>query len=180
MSCLDAIQTPTTLDLLVAFSDLSAFARTVNEQVGHEELFQLMDGYAELVGDIVESGGGRVVKFIGDAALIVFPEDRVDAGVVALLTLKEQGDRWWAEKGLPCRHVIGAHFGPVACGPMGTRSEKRFDVFGASVNKAARLAPRGVALSPQAFRKLSPDTRKRFKKHTPPVTYIPLDEPHRN
>lgn len=180
MSCLHAVQPPTTLELLVAFSDLTAFARTVNEKVGHDELFQLMNDYAELVGDIIEPAGGRVVKFIGDAALIVFPADRVDDGATALLALKEQGDAWWAAQGLPCQHIIKAHFGPVACGPMGTRSEKRFDVFGDSVNTAARLTSRGVALTPQVFRKLSADTRKLFKKHTPPTTYIPVADPHRD
>jgi hypothetical protein len=37
-----------------------------------------------------------------------------------------------------------------------------------------------MALSPQAFRKLEPETRKLFKKHTPPVTYIPVEERHRD
>ena len=36
----------------------------------------------------------------------------------------------------------------------------------------------GFTLTPQAFRQLNPDTRKLFKKHTPPVTYIPLEELH--
>jgi hypothetical protein len=37
----------------------------------------------------------------------------------------------------------------------------------------------GVALSVEAFRKLSPDMRRRFKKHTPPITYIRTEDPHR-
>jgi len=132
-----------------------------------------------LVGDIVESAGGRVIKFIGDAGLVVFPEEKVDAGVLALRELQQRGDQWFADRDSPCRHVVKAHLGPAACGMVGTRTEKRFDVFGATVNTAALLKSRGFAMTPQVFRKLSPDTRKLFKKHTPPVTYIPAEESHR-
>ncbi len=40
-----------------------------------------MDAYYELAGAIVTAGGGRVVKFIGDATLTVFPPEAVDHGV---------------------------------------------------------------------------------------------------
>jgi hypothetical protein len=33
-------------------------------------------------------------------------------------------------------------------------------------------------MTPPAFRALSPETRKMFKKHTPPVTYIALEDSH--
>ena len=69
---------------------------------------------------------------------------------------------------------------PVACGRVGTTAEKRVDVFGVTVNTAALLTSHGLALSPQVFRKLGAETRKLFKKHTPPVTYIPVGEAHRD
>ena len=37
----------------------------------------------------------------------------------------------------------------------------------------------GVTLSVAAFRKLSPPLRRRFRKHTPPVTYIRAEDPRR-
>lgn len=63
-------------------------------------------------------------------------------------------------------------------GPIGTRNDKRLDVFGETVNIAAMLKANGIAITPQVFRKLEPETRKLFKKHTPPVTYIPVEERH--
>jgi class 3 adenylate cyclase len=83
-------------------------------------------------------------------------------------------------RGIPCRHRIKAHFGAAVCGPIGTKTEKRFDVYGQSVNTAATLKSNGMAISPQVFRKLDPETRKLFKKHTLPVTYIPVEESHRD
>ncbi len=178
MTDLKAIQSATEKDLLVAFFDLSRFAREVHK-LSTRELYDLMSGYYEFVGDIIENAGGIIIKFIGDAALIVFNEDRVDEGVLTLKTLKEQGDAWLSQRGMRSHHIMKVHFGPVTCGPVGTRSEKRFDVFGETVNIAATLASNGLAITPQVFRKLSSETRRHFKKHTPPITYIPLEEMYR-
>ena len=177
MQNLDAIQTPQEMDLLVAFADLARFHRNATN-MEPRALFDFLDAYYEFVGDIVEGAGGTVVKFIGDAALIVFSD--ADAGLLALLRLKEEGDAWLRGQNSTCHHYIKAHFGPVTVGPVGTRSAKRFDVFGETVNTCAMLKANGVAITPQAFRSLAPETRKRFKKHTPPVTYIPVEEPHRD
>ena len=58
-------------------------------------------------------------------------------------------------------------------------SPSYFDVIGAEVNTAAMLDHTGLALSVAAFRSLSPVLRKRFKKHTAPITYIRTEDPHR-
>ncbi|MHC5040120.1 MAG: adenylate/guanylate cyclase domain-containing protein [Planctomycetota bacterium] len=179
MEDLRTIDVPTETDLLVAFSDLTLFSRYARSQTA-KTIFETMEGYFELLGEIVEKGGGWVVKCMGDAALIVFPEARAEDGVQALRELKGEGDRWLEARGMSCRHQIKVHFGPVVCGLVGSRKDKRFDVYGQTVNTAALLKANGLALSPQAFRKLGPEARKHFKKHTPPVVYIPVEERHRD
>jgi len=47
------------------------------------------------------------------------------------------------------------------------------------VNTTATLEGSGVTLSVSAFRKLGPELRRRFRKHTPPITYIRLEDPRR-
>ena len=111
---------------------------------------------------------------------VMYKARRVEEGSLALLALKEQGDRWLQGRGLNSRHIIKAHWGDVTCGPIGTRGDKRFDVFGEAVNIAATLQSNGIALTPQLFRKLGADTRRHFKKHTPPITYIAQSEAHRD
>jgi len=74
--------------------------------------------------------------------------------------------------------IIKDHFGSAGAARRGTRTDKRFDVFGVTVNTAAELRPSGFAMTPQVFRKLDPESRRAFKKHTPPITYIPVDERH--
>ena len=175
----DGITTPQEIPLLVAFFDLTKFY-AFSQSVPVDTLFNLLSDYFEFAGDIIESSGGKVIKFIGDAGLMAYPEDRVDAGVMALLDLKRQGDAWLADRKAPSRNHIQAHFGPVKCGLLGTRSEKRFDIIGETVNTAATLKSTGVVITPQVFRKLQPETRKFFKKHTPPITYISLTDQHQN
>ena len=169
----------TELNLVVASSDLTQFARYARGR-SSREIFELMANYFEMVGDIVSAGGGEVIKFMGDAALMTFPEDGVDAGLAALRRLKEEGDDWCESRGMPCRHVIRAHFGDVVRGSIGTRDTKRVDIFGETVNTAFLVKSSGLAVTPQLFRKLGKEARTFLKKHTPPVRYIGAQERHQD
>jgi adenylate cyclase len=164
--------------LLVAFLDLSGFAMQAT-RVTDDELASVMDGWYERLAERVGAAGGRTVKFIGDAALVVFPAARADDGVAALLALKDEADAHFSAAGWPCRANVKAHVGECIAGGYGARGDKRFDVLGKAVNTAAMLDSNGVALSAEAFRALSPAMRQRFKKHTWPVTYIRVEDPHR-
>jgi len=75
-------------------------------------------------------------------------------------------------RGLPCRHTIKAHFGPVVCGPVGPRGDRRFDVYGETVNVAALLNSQGLAITEPAFRKLKARTRRLFRKRAVAATYV--------
>jgi class 3 adenylate cyclase len=163
----------TELPLLICFVDLSRFAVN-SERVSDRDLAILMDEFYTRVCAKVVGAGGAAVKFMGDAALVVFPESQVNDGVLALLELQEECRPWLAGKGWDGQLVVKAHFGSAVAGPFGPREYGRHDVIGSAVNLAATLPARSFALSAQAFRKLSPEMRRRFMKHTPPVTYIPV------
>jgi adenylate cyclase len=175
MTIFDEITSPQEMELLVAFFDLTGYLRYGRDHSARE-LFDTLSAYFEYVGDRVEDSGGKIVKFIGDEGFIVYPAEKVNRGVLALMDLKESGDAWLANRNIPCRNVVQVHFGPVVCGLIGTRSDKRFDVYGETVNIAATMESDGFAITPELFRKLEADTQKLFKKHTPAVTYIPLSE----
>ncbi|MBI4499921.1 MAG: adenylate/guanylate cyclase domain-containing protein [Gemmatimonadetes bacterium] len=165
--------------LLVAFTSFNRFTAQV---AGLEdvEVARVIAEYYELAGSRITAAGGRVVKFIGDATLAVFPSETADRGVLALLELKDAADRFMAERGWDCHLVVKAHYGTVTEGQFGAGADKRYDVLGKAVNLAARLeASGGVALSVEAFRQLGPEARRRFKKHTPPITYIRQEDSHR-
>jgi adenylate cyclase len=160
--------------LLIVFADLTRFMVN-SRRTPDGTLAELLDGYYRHAEDAVSTAGGRVVKFMGDAFLAVWSEERAGLGVAALPALKRDIDAWWAAKGWDSHVVIKAHFGRAVMGLFGM--EERFDVIGNEVNVAATLPARTVSLSAEAFRCLETGQRKAFKKHTPPVMYIPVDDP---
>ena len=164
--------------LLIAFADLTRFF-VQSQRVSDLDLADTLDAFYECVAVPVDKAGGPVVKFIGDAALIVFSEDAVERGVEALLQVKDAVDDLMERRRWDCRLTVKAHFGTTVAGPFGAAGAKRFDVIGKAVNTAATLDGSGVTLSVAAFRKLGPELRRRFRKHTPPVTYIRHEDPRR-
>jgi adenylate cyclase len=163
-------------ELIVVFVDLSLFAKEAERRV-EVDIASTIDGYYERVADHVARGQGAVVKFIGDGALLVFDPSGADAALRALLDMRLDVDAWLAGAGWASRISIKAHSGAVIAGGFGARGAKSFDIIGNVVNIAARL-PRPFHVSPQVFRLLSPESRKELKKHTPPITYIPLGDGH--
>jgi class 3 adenylate cyclase len=172
------LETRAEVCLLIAFVDLTGFSLQ-STRVDDVEVATVIDGYYRLIGERVVAAGGRVVKFMGDAALIVFGEADADRGVTALLALKDEADAYLAAARWDCRAHVKVHCGDVIAGPFGPPGDLRFDVIGKAVNTTAMLDATGVALSVEAFRKLSPEMRRRFKKLTWPVTYIRTEDPHR-
>jgi adenylate cyclase len=162
----------------VVFIDLSRFSAQ-SQKLADMDLADTMDAHYRRVASAVEGAGGRLVKFVGDGALAVFEPQLVDAAVEMLLQLKEDVDRFFSERGWECRAAVKVHFGSVVAGQFGSGAAERFDVLGKQVNTAATLTGPGVTLSTEAFRKLGPEARRRFKKHTAPVTYIRQEDPHR-
>jgi len=161
--------------LLVAFVDLTGFALQ-STHVTDTGLADTVDGYYQRVAERITAAGGRVVKYIGDGMLIVFDADDTEPGVAALLDVKLLVDRYFEDLGWNCRATVKAHVGTVIAGPYGPPDDLRFDVIGKAVNSAAMLDTTGVALSAEAFDRLSPTMRQRFKEHTWPVTYIRVDD----
>lgn len=53
-------------EMLITFFDLSGFARIL-QKYSSNEVFEMFSGYYEFVGDIVESSGGTIIKFIADS-----------------------------------------------------------------------------------------------------------------
>ncbi|MBI4640925.1 MAG: adenylate/guanylate cyclase domain-containing protein [Candidatus Tectomicrobia bacterium] len=142
------ITAPTEYHMIVALADIAGFARA-SQNLSNRELFDMLDEFYELIGGIVEDAGGKVVKFMGDGALIVFPEEMAKRAIEALGKIKMEANDWLSRFGLSCRIYLKAHIGSVICGPLGTAKEKHFDVIGDTVMKLF-LSPSGdFVLSPE-------------------------------
>jgi adenylate cyclase len=165
-----ALESPIQANALVAMCDCSRFMQATKGR-SSAELFADLNDFYLLTDDAIQAAGGLVVKFMGDAALVVFPEELADQGIMALLDLKASVDRWLQNRPIGNSLHVNVHFGEVTLGKMGRAG--KLDVIGETVAIAATLGSRSFGLSQQAFRQLTPEHRQRFQKFTPPVMYLP-------
>jgi class 3 adenylate cyclase len=171
MSFWTELRMPTERELLVGFYDLAGYMRHA-EKTPPQELLATMAGYFALTGQIVGDAGGRLIKTLGDAGLVAFPAETADAGVAALRSVQSAGREWLAEHGFRTSIIVKLHLGPVAIGRVGSPGEEIIDVYGKTVNVAAALPSTGLTITPAVFRSLQAESRRLFKKHTPPISYI--------
>jgi class 3 adenylate cyclase len=171
MSFWTELRMPAERELLIGFYDLTGYSRFI-ETAEPPKLLEVMSGYFALTGRILADAGGRLIKTMGDAGLAAFPAEVVDDGVRAFQALQSEGRDWLARHDYRSSAIVKLHLGPVAIGRVGSPGEEIIDVYGKTVNVAAVLPSTGLAMTPAVFRSLKPETRKLFKKHTPPVTYI--------
>jgi adenylate cyclase len=139
---LAAGQLPAEHELSVCFADLVGFTRLGAELEGRY-LGSLAGRFAELAADVALRPV-RLVKTIGDAAMLVSPEP--EPLVAAALTLLEAAD----EADLPSLRA------GIAAGPT---VERAGDFFGHTVNLASRVtgvARPGSVLSTEAVRDATP------------------------
>ena len=118
--------------MVVATADIAGFAKASENRTDLDQFNMLNEFYA-LVGNIVSQTHGRVVKFLGDEALIAFPETEAEEAVAALHELLAQAPTIWPQLDATCRLRINAHVGSLVCGSMGP--DQTFDVIGNTVNE---------------------------------------------
>jgi len=111
-----------TTELTVLFTDLEGFTR-FTARAGDEAAAELLRQHHRVVGPVIRSRGGKLVKRIGDGLLVTFIEPA--AALHAALELVDT-----APEGLRLR--AGLHAGEVVVLPG--------DVIGHVVNVAARVA----------------------------------------
>jgi adenylate cyclase len=157
--------------MLIVFLDFTHFSQQ-SERVDDEEIAEVMDAHYRRVAAAVQSAGGRVIKFIGDATMAVFPERSVDTAVRAIFDMRLVEDKAMQFRGWVCRLQAKAHFGDVVAGNVGPDGDKRYDVFGKAVNRTATLKTNGFALSADAYNRLTPELQRRFTHESALATYV--------
>ena len=174
---INLLKHPIETNLLVVVFDMTHFSK-YSRKYPSMNIFNKMVKFNETSSKFVKEHGGLILKFIGDAGLAIFPEDNASESIVAMAKFKAEMDRW-LEKNLPGSHLaVNCHIGPVTVGPAaGFNGQSQIDIFGETVNICFTMSQRGFVISPQAFRSLSAEARKQFKKFTPPIIYH-LTSPH--
>ncbi|MGF1454113.1 MAG: adenylate/guanylate cyclase domain-containing protein [Alphaproteobacteria bacterium] len=146
----------------IVFLDLSGFTE-LSRRMGANHLIETLDGIFSALDEAAERHNIQKIKTIGDgylaAAGVTQPTARDDAARCAAFALEaRQAIRTMADSlGYPLDARIGIHNGPVVAGILG-KSRLSFDVWGETVNLAARLeasAERGeIRVSEAAYWRL--------------------------
>jgi len=115
------------------------------ESMSREAFLKLLNDYFECVLGPVEARGGEILRFIGDAALAIFPIGNDPAAVACARALDAATEsvarmkKLNAGREVPLRFGIGLHLGLVLYGNIGTPTRIEFTVIGAAANEAARI-----------------------------------------
>jgi adenylate cyclase len=127
-----------TRDVAVLFVDVIG-STTIASERDPQEVVELLNAFFTVVIDTVDSHGGWVNKFEGDAALAVFgaPVPVEDAPTKALAAARELTERLREEVELEAG--IGVSAGAVVAGNIGEERRFEYTVIGDPVNEAARL-----------------------------------------
>jgi adenylate cyclase len=114
------------------------------DSMSRGEFLGLLNEFFECVLGPVLEREGEILRFIGDAALAIFPVggDEGEACRRALQAAREAMQRMEtlnAARQRPLRFGIALHLGDVLYGNIGTPTRLEFTVIGAAANEAARI-----------------------------------------
>ena len=134
------------IDCVVWFSDLRE-STALSISMGREAYLVYLNAYFNCVAGAILEHGGEVLRFIGDAALAIFPVGAQGAAAAcrqALAAARAAGERVAADNAqhperAPIRYGIGLHRGEVTYGNIGVPQRLEFTVIGSAANTAARV-----------------------------------------
>ena len=126
------------------FCDVRGFTQ-LTERIGGAAIVDVMNELFAIIGQHAEARGGEILKFIGDAMLVVFPTTGQSTAVIArdmadcvrssLTDIQVFSQSRQLELGVG----FGCHIGKVVYGNIGTPTRLDFTVMGPAVNLASRL-----------------------------------------
>ena len=131
-----------TIDAGIMFCDVRGFT-SMSEQLGAKGVVKIMNDVFQIIEEEV---GGEILKFIGDALLLIFPREEytnnqslsramIDGALRAVRRVEEYG----RQLELPLSVGFGCHIGHVLYGNIGTNDRLDFTVMGPAVNLTSRL-----------------------------------------
>ena len=148
-------------DISVMMADIVNFT-SFSDQVSAEKVVSLLNNMFSRFDDVVSEHNVEKIKTIGDAYMVVagLPESRTDhAQILVKMSAKliEIAEEYNDHEGNPIQLRIGIHSGPAVSGVIG-KSKFAFDVWGDTINTAARLESNGepgrIHLSQKTFDQL--------------------------
>lgn len=162
---------------VVLFTDVLHFSRLVRKHP--DRIGEIVDSYYRAMGDLIVPASGRIIKYIGDAILAIFPEGGELAATRCAFAMRPEFARLIREidHESEAELEVALNAGRVISGTIGHDSYRSFDVFGEVVNETAMLMHhRGVAVTDALYQRIKSDVSA---VALPPVTLKWRNEPLR-
>jgi adenylate cyclase len=158
--------------LVLLSVDLAGYTRAV-ASLDALTVARFLDAWYRQCADAIRRHGGRVVKYMGDACLAVFPPERTVDAVDAARELADAVAPIAAEHHLPLRLGGNVHLAVVAEGEFGPDDDRRYDVLGSGVNQLFLMGGgAGLRITEPVYRQLPNERRAAWQRHKPPATYV--------
>lgn len=134
-------------EISIMMSDLRGFT-SLSEALPPEDVLAILNNYLLTMTDILQSQGGTIDEFIGDAILAMFgaPHTRHDDAeravscAVAMQLAMTQVNEWNRKHGYPEVSMgIGVHTGAVVVGNIGSEKRSKYGIVGKNVNLTSRI-----------------------------------------
>lgn len=129
-------------EMTILFLDIKGFT-TLTEKY-QEKIFTIVNSIWDEVEEVIDTNHGKINKYIGDACLIIFQEDKGkhNSSVYALksaVLILEKVKRIREEMDIDFNFRVGLDYGKVVYGKTGTDNNYELGVIGDTVNTSARL-----------------------------------------
>lgn len=133
---------PQQSEATVLFVDIEHFT-SMCESLHPNQIIAMLNDYFDCATRIIESHGGIITQFQGDAILAVFNvfddlENHADAALDSAIALQTEVSSRSFE-GLEIKVRCGVNTGPMVAGNVGAKARLSFTVHGDAVNTASRL-----------------------------------------
>jgi adenylate cyclase len=136
------------INAVLWFCDLRE-STTLAQSMSRRDFLGVLDRFFDCMAGAVMEHGGEVLRFIGDAALAIFPitpgheqrahDDALAAALAARDRMHEHNVQREQKGRSPLQFGIALHPGEVTYGNIGTASRLEFTVIGDAANRAARV-----------------------------------------
>lgn len=153
-----------TREMTLLFADVAGFTK-ISERMG-TAVIDVISQYLDVASRAVESNGGAVDKFIGDAVMALWgaprpdPNQALNACAAALALLEAvRAAGIVDDQGVPLGVRVGVHSGPAVVGNIGSARRLNYTAIGDTVNLASRLESANKVFGTAIL--ISEETRRR-------------------
>ncbi len=136
-------------EITTVFFDLRGFT-SFAEQAAPEELIAMLGDYQTQLGELIDTHGGTLERFSGDAIMVFFNDpipapDHTLQGLRLAFSVRAglpKFEQQWKDRGFTLGVGIGVATGYATIGMIGYEKRRDYAALGSSTNLAARLCSR--------------------------------------